>query len=138
MELRESQDDAEDAQKKVLAQVKHLEEELVQAKGATAAAQEETSAKEQAAAQREDELEAAHAEELKKAGEAHDALVAELENVKASLAEAQHALADAKTQAAVDAADHVTELQNAEDKYLAKQAELAKENNRITAELDVS
>lgn len=130
LELKESQESAEDERAKTAARIPLLEQELSQAMAATQQAIDNALAKETEYASQSDGAKALHEGELKAVSEAHAQTTSQLEALKAEL-EAALATHQATSE------EHTRRLGEAEEGYVKKQTELSEEIRRITTELEV-
>ncbi|KAF8898886.1 hypothetical protein BD779DRAFT_1430805 [Infundibulicybe gibba] len=129
LELKESQEVIEDERERLSARLTSLEEEL-------SAALEQLKEQGLNHSTQLEESKRAHDEQVKAAAEDHAQVVASYEAVKAELASAL--LSHDHTRSAAQAADeeHIRQLEEKEQDYLHKQAELTDEIKRITSELE--
>jgi chromosome segregation ATPase len=138
LELKESQEAIEEERKKSLAHLNSVEEALANAVTGTQQAIEDAKAKEVELARQAEDTRKLHGDELKAAADEHAKMVADLEALKAELAEAQAAYEQANADAHAAIEDHARKLDEAEKGYLSKQTELSDEIQRITTEFEVS
>ena len=137
LELKESQDKAEDEHGQSLARVKALEDELVKAVAATQQAIDNAIAKDSEHLQHAADVKKAHDEKLKVISDEQAKLEAHIEALKAELAASQAAYKQAKVDVQTVAEDHSRQLSEAERLHLDKQDELMGKIQKISAELEV-
>ena len=137
LELKESQDKAEDEHGKSLSRVKSLEEELATAVAATQQAANAATAKDSEHLQLAADVKNKHDQELKVLTDEHAKVMAHLDNLKEVLAASQAAHEHAKADAQSATEDHARQLSEAEQHHLTKQAELTAQIQKISAELEV-
>jgi len=136
LELKESQEAAEDGRERSLARVKTLEEEVFKAIAATQQAHEQAKEKEVAVAAQVADIQKAHVAAFEAAFEEQERLSASLEALKAELAAALAANDQAKAEALASVEEHARKLEEAELAHADKQGELSEQIRRITVELE--
>ncbi|KAJ7630802.1 hypothetical protein FB45DRAFT_867140 [Roridomyces roridus] len=129
LELKESQETAEEERAKTAAQIATLEQQLSEALVAAQKANDDALAKEGEYTSQADATKASHTTELATLSEAHAAATSQLEALKAELeaAVAAHSAAGE---------EHARALGEAEEGHSRKQAELTEEMKRIATELE--
>ncbi|KAK7064336.1 laminin-like protein epi-1 [Favolaschia claudopus] len=129
LELKESQESAEDERAKTAAKISALEKELSDAVAATQQAIDSALAKEAEHVSQAEGAKASYESELKSISDLHAEVTSQLEALKAEMASAA-----ATHQAAVE--EQGRTLAEAENGFSTKQTELSDEIRRITAELE--
>jgi predicted nucleic acid-binding Zn-ribbon protein len=137
LELKESQDKAEDEHGQALSRIKYLEAELAKAVAATQQAIDDAAAKDVGHLQRAADVQNTHDERLKAITEGHAKVMVHLEALKTELAASQVAQERVKTDAQEATEDHHRQLSEAEKLHLAKQGELMEQIRKISTELEV-
>ncbi|OJA16140.1 hypothetical protein AZE42_00081 [Rhizopogon vesiculosus] len=138
LELKESQEQAEDEHAQVLDRLQTLEEELADAAAATQNALDASKVREVQHAQLTDEMEEAHNGELQAAKNELSKIVADLEGLRDDLAAAHAAHEQTRLEAQSAAEEHERQLDETEGEFLSKHLELSEEIKRINAELEAS
>lgn len=137
LELKESQEKADDEHGVFLARIKVLEGELAKAIAATQEAVDNATAKDSGHLQHVAEVKKAHDEELKTLSEEQAKVVAQLEALQKELEASQAAYQKAISEAQIATEDHALKLSEAEQLHLRKQADLAEQIKEVTTELEV-
>jgi conserved oligomeric Golgi complex subunit 6 len=138
LELKESQETAEDERGDLLARLKSAEDELSKAVSATQQAFEKANANEEEHVRRSADMERAHAEALKGAADEQAKVVAEVEILRMELTTAKAAHEQTKAEAHAAAEEHARNLAEVETNHLGKQSAMSSEILRIKTELEVS
>ena len=138
LELRESQELAEDQRAQLLARIKIAEEELLSTASAKQRAIEEVKAKEVDHAALVDNIKKDHHEALEAASEERTNVVVALEALKEELATSVAAQEQVEINAQAALEEHARKLEEMEEVYKSKQTELSDEIKRITSELEVT
>lgn len=136
LELKEAMETGEDEREKTTAELKALRQQLAATKAEMEQALQEAETKQAELLAAAEALKAEHAEALKTLEEAQAAISAELDGVKVELASALEAHESTKTDAATAADFHVKALEEAEQRLVAKEAELLEKLGNITTELE--
>ncbi|GAW06032.1 Laminin-like protein epi-1 [Lentinula edodes] len=136
LELKESQETAEDERSTFALKIQALEEELAKAHAAAQGIEDDYKAKEAESSARAEQISASHENAVQAATQAQAELVTQLETLKAALNEAKADNEHARAEASASTDAHSAALQEAEQNYLNKQSEMSAEIQRITAELE--
>jgi chromosome segregation ATPase len=138
LELKESQETAEDERGASLARLKSLEEELCKATSATQQAIDDAKSKEGEHTRGLADVQKAHEDALKAAAKEQANVVADLEALRTELTALQAAHEQAKADARAAGEEHTRTLSEVETTHLGKQTEMSAETERIKAELEVT
>ncbi|KAF8846250.1 hypothetical protein BDN67DRAFT_960954 [Paxillus ammoniavirescens] len=136
LELKESQEDAEDEHKQVLDRLYKVEAELAEAVAALQQAIDDARAKETEDAQKAADAALLHADEVQLVKDDHAKVVARVEALTAELSAAHTAHSDTEAAARAVAEAHELEMEEAEQSYLSKHIELSEEIKRLSADLE--
>ncbi|KAG5647606.1 hypothetical protein DXG03_008959 [Asterophora parasitica] len=136
LELKESQEAAEDERERSLARVNALESEVLKATTATQEAHVAAQAKEAEIAAQVEELKATHAAALHAASVKHSNLSASLQALEAKLAAALGVNEQATIDAIAAAEEHARRLEETDRIHAEKQEELSEQIKKITVELE--
>jgi chromosome segregation ATPase len=137
LELKESQDAAEDERNRLLGKIQSLESELSSALAATQQAIDDAVGKVEENANASEALKAKHAEDLKAAKDELSEVVARLEAIQAELSAAHAARAQMEAAAEAAAEEHTRNIEELEQTHLGVQNELSNHIHKITADLEV-
>ncbi|KAG1800949.1 uncharacterized protein HD556DRAFT_1340980 [Suillus plorans] len=136
LELKESQEQAEDDHAKVLDRLKRVEEELVHAAAATQSALAASKVREEQHAEQMTEVKEAHSGELQTANDELSNIVADLAALREELAAAHAAHEQTKIEAQNAAEEHERQIEETESEFFSKHLELSEEIKGITIELE--
>ncbi|KAG2159717.1 uncharacterized protein EDB93DRAFT_1111642 [Suillus bovinus] len=136
LELKESQEQAEDDHAKVLDHLKRLEEELAHAAAATQSAVAASKVREEQHAEQMVEVKEAHSGELQAANDELSNVIADLATLREELAAAHEAHEQTKIDAQNTAEEHERQIEETESEFFSKHLELSEEIKRITSELE--
>ncbi|KAG1825793.1 uncharacterized protein BJ212DRAFT_1259279 [Suillus subaureus] len=136
LELKESQEQAEDDHAKVLDHLKRLEEELAHAAAATQSALAASKVREGQHAEQLAEVKETHSGELQAANDELSDIVADLAALREELAAAHAAHEQTKVEAQKTAEEHERQIEETESEFFSKHLELSEEIKRITIELE--
>lgn len=137
LELKESQENAEDQHKRALDRLQKLEAELTAAVAATQQVLRDAEARDAESTQKAADVALLHADEVQIIRSDLTKAVSEAEALKTELAAAHLAHNETKAAAHASAEEHEQEMEEAEQSYLSKHIELSEEIKRLTAELEV-
>jgi conserved oligomeric Golgi complex subunit 6 len=137
LELKESQEAAEDERNKLLGKIQSLESELSSAITAMQQVTDDAAGKEEVHANASEALKAKHAEDLKVAKNALAEVVARLEAIQTELSAAHAAHAQMEAAAEAAAAEHTRNIEELEQTHLGVQNELSNHIHKLTADLEV-
>ncbi|KAG6381062.1 hypothetical protein JVT61DRAFT_5459 [Boletus reticuloceps] len=136
LELKESQENAEDEHKRILGRLQKLEAELAEAVTATQQALRDAEARDAESTQKAADVALLHANEVQLIESNVANAVSEVEVLNTELAAAHAAHDETKAAAQASADAHEQEMDEAEQSYLSKHIELSEEIKRLTAELE--
>lgn len=136
LELKDSQENAEDEHKKLISSFKKAEADLAHAHSALEAAIQDAEAKEEEHARGIADLQQAYEEKITSLENDLANAVAEIANVKNELAAVNVSYEEMKKEAKVAAEEHEQQLEESEQSYLSKHIEFSEEIRRLTAELE--
>lgn len=136
LELKDSQENAEDEHKKLISSLKKTEADLAHAHSALEAAIQDANAKEEEHAREIADLQQAYEEKMTSLENELANAVAEITNVKDELAAVNASYEETKKDAEVAAEEHERQLEESEQSYLSKHIEFSEEIKRLTAELE--
>ncbi|KAF8445812.1 hypothetical protein L210DRAFT_3528487 [Boletus edulis BED1] len=136
LELKESQENAEDEHKRILGRLQKLEAELAEAVAATQQALRDAEARDAESTQKAADVALLHANEVQLIESSVANAVSEVEVLNTELAAAHAAHDETKAAAQASADAHEQEMDEAEQSYLSKHIELSEEIKRLTAELE--
>jgi len=137
LEMKESQELAEDQREQSLSRIKATEEELQRATSAKQQAIDEAKAKEADHIALLDEIKNLHHEALDAASKERTEAVVALEALKEELATSLAAQEQAKVDAQAALEEHGHKLEEIEEVHKSRETELSDEIKRITSELEV-
>ena len=137
LELKESQESADDEHKKTLDRIRKLEAELTEAVATTQQAQRDAVARDAENTKKAADVAVLHADEMQLIKSDLAKAVSEAEVLKTELATAHAAHDETRAAANASAEEHEQEMEEAEQTYLSKHIELSEEIKRLTAELEV-
>ncbi|KAI6136494.1 hypothetical protein F5141DRAFT_1075027 [Pisolithus sp. B1] len=136
LELKDSQENAEDEHKKLLSRLQNAEADLAQAHFALEEAIQDANAKEEEHAREIADLQQAYEEKITSLENDLTNAVAEIANVKNELAALNVSYEEMKKEAEAAAEEHERQLEESEQLYLSKHIEFSEEFKRLTAELE--
>ncbi|KAG1908235.1 uncharacterized protein F5891DRAFT_992179 [Suillus fuscotomentosus] len=136
LELKESQEQAEDDHAKALDRLKRVEEELAHAAAATQSALAVSKVREEQHAEQMTEVKEAHSGELQTANDELSNIVADLAALREELAATHAAHEQTKIEAQNTAEEHERQIEETESEFFSKHLELSEEIKRITIELE--
>ncbi|KAG1757715.1 hypothetical protein EDB19DRAFT_1891426 [Suillus lakei] len=136
LELKESQEQAEDDHAKVFERLKRMEEELAHAAAATQSALAASKVREEQHAEQIVEVKETHNGELQAANDELSNVVADLAALREELAAAHAAHEQTKIEAQNTAEEHERQIEETESEFFSKHLELSEEIKRITTELE--
>jgi conserved oligomeric Golgi complex subunit 6 len=138
LELKESQELAEDQRAQSLVRINAVEEELLRATSAKQQAIDEAKANEMEHVSQFDDIKKHHHEALEEASEERTRVVTALEALKVELATSAAAQERAQIDAQATLEEHARKLEEVEQVHKSQQTELSDEIKRITTELEVT
>lgn len=138
LELKESQENAEDEHRRTLDRVQKLETELTEAVAATQQVLRDAEARDAESMQNATDAALLHTNEVQLVQSDLANAIAEIEVLRTELVAAHVAHDETKTAAHASNEVHEQEMEEAEQLYLSKHIELSEEIKRLTAELEVS
>ncbi|KAI6162043.1 hypothetical protein EDD17DRAFT_1873953 [Pisolithus thermaeus] len=136
LELKDSQENAEDEHKKLLSSLQNAEANLAQAHAALEEAIQDANTKEEEHAREIADLQQAYEEKITSLENDLTNAVAEIANVKNELAALNVSYEEMKKEAEAAAEEHERQLEESEQLYLSKHIEFSEEFKRLTAELE--
>lgn len=138
LELKESQENAEDEHKRSLGHLQKLEAELAEAVAATHQVLRDAEARDAEGTQKAADATLRHADEVQLVQTDLAKAIAEVEVLRTELVAAHVAHDETKSAAHASAEAHEQEIEEAEQSYLSKHIELSEEIKWLAAELEVS
>ncbi|KAK0464960.1 uncharacterized protein EV420DRAFT_1301516 [Desarmillaria tabescens] len=136
LELNESQESFDEERELSLNKLKALQDELAAATAAAEKANSYVQAKEAEYISTAETVKVEHENALKAAAEEQSKVLAQLDSLKNELATALSTHETLKNEALKTAETHSRALDEAEQRYIARQSELSEEIDKITAELE--
>lgn len=138
LELKESQEGADDETTTLRSKLASIQAELKQATAATQKALDDAQAKNSEHLSQSDSTKELHEQALQTAAAAQSSLAEQIKGLETQLAESQAANVKATGDATAALEAHAAQLAAAEESFQAKEAQLTAELQRISTELEVS
>lgn len=136
LELKESQENAEDERNKLITSLKKAEADLGQAHSALEGQIQDANAKKEESAREIANLQQAYEEKIALLKDDLASAIAEIADVKNQLAAVNISYEEMKKEAETAAEEHERQLEESERSYLSKHIEFSEEIKRLSAELE--
>ncbi|KAI6008333.1 hypothetical protein F5J12DRAFT_937441 [Pisolithus orientalis] len=136
LELKESQENAEDERNKLITSLKKAEADLGQAHSALEGQIQDANAKEEESAREIADLQQAYEEKIALLEDDLASAIAEIADVKNQLAAVNVSYEEMKKETETAAEEHERQLEESERSYLSKHIEFSEEIKRLSAELE--